>query len=369
MTLEQKPIGRSPMEVLDGTLARLTVTPAGGAGVVQTAVRTLVALVFTVGIFAALLALLGANPGDGLQAIWNGALGNKFNFGQTVMITSLLALTGLAAAIPFTAHLWNVGGEGQLWFGAFVATAIGLTLPSDFPHWLLATLAVVLATLGGAVWGFVPGLLKATINANEVITSLMMTFIAIQLGNYAISTLWPSFSNQTQDVPSNALLPNIWTGTLVTAGALLAVAAVAVAWLVMARTGLGFEIRAIGLNSNAARMNGMSLGRVTIVAFVLGGAFGGLAGAIAVLGINGSLISNFSANFGYLGIAVALVARLDPLWMIPSAFLFAALRVGSNGLQAETGLSTTIGEILVTTFVVLLLVFKVIRVRYAEAAQ
>jgi ABC-type uncharacterized transport system permease subunit len=368
MTFEQNPVGRNPMTILNDALGRVTAA-APREGVWQTTLRTAGALAVTVGIFAALLALLGANPGDGLQAIWNGALGNKFNFGQTVMITSLLTLTGLAAAIPFSARLWNVGGEGQLWFGAFVAAAIALSLPSGMPHWLLASLAVIIATVGGAVWGFVPGLLKATINANEVITSLMMTFIAIQLGNYAISTLWPSFSNQTRDVPPNSLLPNIWTGTLVTAGALLAVAAAAVAWLLMARAGLGFEIRAIGLNANAAQMNGMRLGRVTILAFVIGGAFGGLAGAIAVLGINGALISNFSANFGYLGIAVALVARLDPAWIIPSAFLFAALRVGSNGLQAETSLSTTVGEILVTTFVVLLLAFKVIRLRYAEAAQ
>jgi len=369
VAVEQNPLGRSPMAVLNDTLARVTAAPRQDGGFLHTALRTALALAVTVAIFAALLALLGANPWDGLKAIWNGALGNRFSFGQTVMITSLLSLTGLAAAIPFAAHLWNVGGEGQLWFGAFVATAMALTLPSDLSPWLMVPIAVVVATFGGAVWGFVPGLLKASINANEVITSLMMTFIAIQLGNYAISTLWPSFSNQTQDVPANSLLPNIWGGTLVTAGAPLAVAAVVLAWVLMARTGLGFEIRAIGLNPSTARMSGMRIGRITILAFVIGGAFGGLAGAIAVLGINGALISNFSANFGYLGIAVALVARLNPAWIIPSAFLFAALRVGSNGLQAETGLSTTVGEVLVTTFVVLLLAFRVIRLRYAEAAQ
>lgn len=369
MAIDQNSIGRSPMSLLNDTLSRLSAPRSDGGSFLQTALRTALALALTIGIFAALLALLGVDPWDGFRAIWNGALGNKFNFGQTVMITSLLALTGLAAAIPFSAHLWNVGGEGQLWFGAFVSTAISLTLPSDLSPWLAVPVAVIAATFGGAVWGFVPGLLKASIQANEVITSLMMTFIAIQLGNYAISTLWPSFSNQTQDVPANALLPNIWTGTLVTAGVPFMLAAVLLTWLLMARTGLGFEIRAIGLNPNAARMNGMRIGRITILAFAIGGACGGLAGAIAVLGINGALISNFSANFGYLGIAVALVARLNPAWIIPSAFLFAALRVGSSGLQAETGLSTTVGEVLVTTFVVLLLAFRVIRLRYAEAAQ
>lgn len=351
---------------LDETLRRLTLPREDW---LRAVLRTLVALAVTVAIFAVLLAALGASPLDSLQALYNGSVGNRFNFGQTLMIASLLALTGLAAAIPFSAHLWNVGGEGQLWFGAFTSIAVALTLPADLDPRIFVPAAVIASVVGGAFWGFVPGVLKATINANEVITSLMMTFIAIQVGNYAISTLFPAQTNATEYAPPGSLLPNIWTGTLVTAGAPLAAAAVVLAWILMSSTPLGFQIRAIGLNQNTARMNGMSIGRMTILSFAIGGAFGGLAGAVAVLGINGSLISNFSANFGYLGIAVALVARLNPVWILPSAFFFAALRTGSNTLQAETGLSTTIGEILVTTFVVLLLAFRVIRLRYAEAAQ
>jgi simple sugar transport system permease protein len=351
---------------LDETIRRLT---APSEGWLRGVVRTLLALGATVGIFALLLHLLGAGPIDSLEALYTGSVGNRFNFGQTVMIASLLAMTGLAAAIPFAAHLWNIGGEGQLWFGAFTAVAIALTLPADLDPRILVPVTVVACAVAGGFWGFVPGILKATINANEVITSLMMTFIAIQIGNYAISTLFPTQSNSTEYVPQGALLPNIWFGTLVTVGAPLAAGAVLIAWVLMSRTGLGFEIRAIGLNPNAARMNGMSIGRVTVFAFTIGGAFGGIAGAIAVLGMNGALISGFSANFGYIGIAVALVARLNPVWILPSAFLFSALRTGSNTLQAETGLSTTIGEILVTTFVVLLLAFRVIRLRYTEATQ
>lgn len=332
-------------------------------------VRLALALAATLAIFAGIIAALGTGPLDAFEALYRGSVGNKFNFGQTAMIASLLACTGLAAAIPFQAHLWNVGGEGQLWFGAFTAVAVALTLPTSMAGWQAMTLTVAAATVAGAFWGFVPGILKATINANEIITSLMLVFIAIQVGNYAISTLFPSQSNQTQSVPIDFLLPNVWTGTLVTVGAPLAAGAAVVAWILMSRTPLGFQIRAVGLNPNAARINGMSTGRVAALSFTIGGAFGGLAGAIAVLGINGALISGFSANFGFIGIAVALVARLNPAWILPSAFLFAALRTGSNGLQAQTGISTTVGEILVTTFVVLLLAFRVIRLRYAEAAQ
>jgi ABC-type uncharacterized transport system permease subunit len=333
--------------------------------------RILIAFAATIAIFAVLIELLGADAGTAFRAVWDGSFGNKFNFGQTLMITALLAATGLAAAIPFRAQLWNVGGEGQMWFGAFVVLAVALNLPESMPNGLAVALLVVVGMIGGAVWGLVPGLLKATINANEVITSLMMTFVAIELGAWAIDGIWPQgASNQTESVPLNAQMPNIWTGTLVTWGAPLAAVAVVVAWVVMSRTRLGFEIRAIGLNPDAARMNGMSVGKIAIVTFTLGGAFAGLAGAIFILGINSALPAGFSLNnFGYLGIAVALVARLNPGWIIPSALLFAALRVGSDGLQATTGLSTTVGQILVAVFVVLLLSFRLIRFSYPEAAR
>jgi simple sugar transport system permease protein len=333
--------------------------------------RTLGAIVATAVIFALLITALGASPGSAFNAMINGAFGGKFNFGQTIMIASLVCCTGLAAAIPFRAHLWNVGAEGQMWFGAFSTLAIAFALPEHTTPVLFATACVIAGMVGGALWGFIPGVLKATINANEVITSLMMTFVAIELGQWATDGIWPQgASNQTRDVPVGALLPNIWPGTLVTLGAVLAVVAAAIAWVIMSRTRLGFEIRAIGLNANAARMNGMSIPRVAIVTFMLGGGFAGLAGSIFILGINGALPAGFSlSNFGYLGVAVALVARLNPAWIIPSAVLFAALRVGSDGLQAQTGLSTTVGQILMATFVVLLLAFRLIRLTYPEAAK
>ena len=333
--------------------------------------RTLGAILATAVIFWILITALGASPGSAFNAMINGAFGGKFNFGQTIMIASLLCCTGIAAAIPFRAHLWNVGAEGQMWFGAFSTLAVAFALPEHTTPVLFATACVIAGMVGGALWGFIPGVLKATINANEVITSLMMTFVAIELGQWATDGIWPQgASNQTRDVPVGALLPNIWPGTLVTLGAVLAVVAAAIAWVIMSRTRLGFEIRAIGLNANAARMNGMSISRVAIVTFMLGGAFAGLAGSIFILGINGALPAGFSlSNFGYLGVAVALVARLNPAWIVPSAVLFAALRVGSDGLQAQTGLSTTVGQILMATFVVLLLAFRLIRLTYPEAAK
>jgi simple sugar transport system permease protein len=337
---------------------------------VRTLASPLAAVAATLGLVALVVSVLGADPGTVFKELVTGAIGSKFTLGETVMIASLLALTALAAAIPFSARLWNVGGEGQLYFGAFVAAGVSLTLPASLPHALLAPLVVAAATLGGAVWALVPGLLKAAINANEVIVSLMMTFIAILLADYAITVIWPQgTAPQTADVPGNSTLPNIWSGTLVTAGAPLALLAVLFAWVIMFRTALGFEIRAIGSNVHACRLSGIRIGRVTIVAFALGGAFAGLGGAVAVLGMNNALVSGFSGNFGFLGIAVALVAGLSPTWILPAAFFFAVLRVGSDGLQASSGLSPTIGEVLAATFIILLLAFRVIRLQYAEAVE
>ena len=352
---------------IDQLMRQLT---APSEGWLRKAGATAVSIAATAAIVAVILLLMGANPWTALSALVSGALGNKFNFGQTVMITTMLALTGLAAAIPFSARLWNVGGEGQMYFGAFCAAGLGLTLPASLPHWFFAPLILVLSAIGGAVWGFIPGALKALINANEVIVSLMSVFVAILLANYAITVVWPQgIAPQTRDAPANTLLPNIWSGTLITAGAPVALLCVIAAWVIMARTRLGFEIRAVGLNPLAARLNGMHVGRIAVYSFMLGGAFAGIAGAIAVVGIYGDLPTDFSGNFGFLGIAVALVARLSPVWILPSAFFFAILRVGSNGLQVATGLSPSVGEIIVATFVILLLAFRVIRLRYAEAAQ
>ena len=335
----------------------------------RTLLTTAGALLATIGVIVVIFVALGVNAGTGLWTVIDGSLGSKFAFGQTVSITTILILTGLAAAIPFAARLWNIGGEGQLYFGAFTGAAIALTLPANTPPWLFASLAVLAGIFGGMVWGLIPGLLKAAVGANEMIVSLMTVFIAILIANYAITDLWPDgFAPATKEVPLGAQLPRIWDGTLVDVGALLAVVAVAVAWLVMSRMRLGFEIRAIGLNSQTARMNGISTRRGAVAAFALGGGFAGLAGAIAVVGMNGELVDNFSRNFGFIGIAVALVARLNPLWIIPSALFFAILRVGTNSLPAKTGLDASLGEVLVATFVIMLLASRVIKLRYAEAA-
>jgi simple sugar transport system permease protein len=222
----------------------------------------------------------------------------------------------------------------------------------------------------GALYGAVPGWLKARFDASEIVTSLMLNFVAASLAAWVIFDVYPEgFVQRTEAIHVNAELPRPIDGSLVDVGIIIAVAAAVIAWFVMKQTRLGFSIRAIGANNSASRLSGIRTERVTVQTFLMAGAFAGLAGSLVVQGRDHSLLQDFSANLGFLGIGVALVARLHPLWIIASASFFAILRVGSNSLQAGAGLSPVVGEIVIATFVILLMVTKVIKFRYPESVD
>jgi simple sugar transport system permease protein len=333
-------------------------------------VRTLLALVVTLAAVSGLIAVLGANPIVAWKAIIKGSLGSLFNVGQTITVAGILILTGLAAAVPFSARLWNVGGEGQMTLGAIAAAILGIVLPATLPRWLLVPVIVLCAAAAGALFAAIPGYLKARFDASEVVVTLMLNFVATFGAVWVISEGWPEgFVQRTRSVSENASLPRPFPGTLVDVGIFVALAAVVVGWVLLSRTSLGFEIRAMGANARASLLAGIKTTRVTVVAFLIAGAFAGLAGALIVLGRDRSLLQNFSANFGFLGIGVALVGRLKPPAILPAAILFAILRVGSNNLQAAAGLTPSVGEVIVAVLVILLMVAGVIRFRYPESSS
>ena len=332
--------------------------------------RTLLALAGTLAAMSVLVWAMGANPLEVARAIVVGALGNPFNIGQTVVITGILILTALAAAIPFTARLWNVGGEGQMTVGAIAAGVLGIVLPGTWSRWLLVPAVLIGSMVAGALYGAIPGWLKARFDASEIVTSLMLNFVAASMAAWVIFEVYPEgFVQRTKPIHVNSELPRPIDGSLIDIGIIIAVASAVIAWFVMRHTRLGFSIRAIGANNPASRLSGIRTDRVTVLTFLMAGAFAGLAGALIVQGRDHSLSQDFSANLGFLGIGVALVARLHPLWIIGSAAFFAILRVGSNSLQAGAGLSPVVGEIVIATFVILLMVTKVIKFRYPESVD
>ena len=327
------------------------------------------ALLLTAAIMALIVLAFGANPWTVAKAIVNNSLSKQFFLGQTVMIGSLLVLTGLAAAIPFTARLWNIGGEGQMYAGAVVSVTLGIMLPAGMSRVLFVLILIAGAAAGGAIWGAVPGALKAYFGISEIVTSLMLNFLAVFAANYVVTEAWPEITAQlhSEVINDNARFPDFWATARVDISVFVALAAALAGWMLITRTAMGFSIRAIGANPRAARLAGVRTRRVMISSFAAAGAAGGLAGAVAVGGIHHDLPLGFSASYGYLGIAVALLARLNPLAVLPAAFVFSALRVGSNSLQAAADVSPALGNVLIATFVIVLMVTGAIRFRYAQS--
>ncbi len=332
--------------------------------------RTVLALGGTLVAMAVMVWALGAGPIEVGKSIIIGSLGNPFNLSQTIITVGILIATALAAAIPFSARLWNVGGEGQMTMGAVTAAVLGIVVPETWPAWLMIPAVMVGAMLGGALFAAIPGWLKARFDASEIVTTLMLNFVAINAAAWVIFDVFPEgFVQRTESIHDSAKLPRPFEGWLVDIGIVFAVVAAVAAWFIVRHTQLGFSVRAIGANGKAARLAGIRTERVTVQTFLLAGAFAGLAGALIVQGRDHSLLQDFSANLGFVGIGVALVARLNPIGIIASAVLFGILRVGSNSLQAGAGLSPVVGEMVIATFVILLMVTGVIRFKYPESAD
>lgn len=332
--------------------------------------RTALALAGTLVAMAAMVWALGATPTQVGKSILIGSLGNPFNLSQTIVTVGILIATALAAAIPFSARLWNVGGEGQMTMGAVAAAVLGILVPEGWSAWLAIPAVMAGAMLAGALFAAIPGWLKARFDASEIVTTLMLNFVAINAAAWVIFDVFPEgFVQRTESIQVNAELPRPIEGWLVDIGIVFALVAAVVAWFVVRHTRLGFSVRAIGANGKAARLAGIRTERVTVQTFLLAGGFAGLAGALIVQGRDHSLLQDFSANLGFVGIGVALVARLHPLAIIASAALFGVLRVGSNSLQAGAGLSPVVGEMVIATFVVLLMVTGVIKFQYPESSD
>jgi simple sugar transport system permease protein len=268
---------------------------------------------------------------------------------ETGVAATPYMFTGLAVALGFRGGLFNIGAEGQLYIGALSAAVVG-AMPSGWPVWLHLPLALGAGGLGGALWGGLPGYLKARLGVHEVINTIMMNYIAVQLVDYLVKQALrdPTASvDRTAAILPTAILPALFGATTrLHAGLLLALVALgAVAWL-LARTTIGFEIRTVGLNPSAARYAGMPVARTLVLTMALSGGLAGLAGASEVLGVYHTLPAAFSTGYGFDAIAVALVARSHPWGILPAALLWGGLRNGAGLMQVRTGVSIDVVNVL-----------------------
>lgn len=293
--------------------------------------------------------------------LWDGAFGNTYNFSETLVNTIPIIYTGLSVAIAFRAGLFNIGAEGQMTVAALTSAVVAL----QFASWtdavsrgvpgavagsasgtvqsvvvsLVPVVAVVAALLAGALagaaWGYIAGALKSRTGAHEVITTIMMNYVALLLTTYLVKYYLkaPGPVTQTPLIPGAARLPALISGTRLTWALPLGVLLIAAAHWVFKRSRLGYELEAIGENPSAAEYAGIDVGKRTSLAMALSGAAAGLAGSAVVLGVLNRFIAGFSPGYGYMGIAVALLARNHPWAILPAALLFGALQNGGVQMQ------------------------------------
>ena len=293
---------------------------------------------------ALMLLILKVNPITAYAALWDGAFGSTNSFAETLVKATPLLLVALGICISFRGDVINIGGEGQMIVGAVLATWIGLTF-TDAPGWLVITLALFAGFLGGAVWGGIPGALKAYFNVNEILSTVMMNAIAVQLMNFLLRgpMIDPSQAELASKIPQTARLIDAFhlarmAPTRLHMGALIAVILAFLVYILLWRTTLGYRIRAVGQSPFASRYAGVKVQRYMVLALLLSGAFAGLAGAVQVYGVNYRMItdgsaSGFTGSAGFNGIVAALFGQLHPLWSIPASILFGALLVGANKMQ------------------------------------
>jgi general nucleoside transport system permease protein len=289
---------------------------------------------------AAMLLFLKANAFHAYAALVAGVFGSVYGFTQSLVKATPLLLVGLGICISFRASVINIGGEGQIIAGALMATWFSLTFRT-WPGWLLIPTTMTMGFIGGAVWGFIPGILKARWKVNEILSTVMMNAIGIQLMNFLLRgpLIDPAgvkagiFLHQSERLPEQVWLPRLVPQTLLHAGAIIAVILAVAVYIFLWRTTIGYRIRAVGFNSDAARYSGINVPVYQALSLTLAGGFAGLAGVVEVIGVQHRLLEGITSGYGFSGIVAALFGGLHPLGAIPASWLFGSLLVGADKMQ------------------------------------
>jgi general nucleoside transport system permease protein len=300
----------------------------------------LVALAIAALVGDVLILIFGQSPGEVYRQLLEGTWGNAYGFGQVIYKATTLTFTGLAVAIGIRAGLFNIGAESQLASGGFLAALVGLALPVGTPGIIAILLCLVAAAAGGGVVGAIPGALKARFGASEVIVTIMLNFIVLALLNYIVAAhVHVAETLHTPEMHAGSM-PRLgdvsarFAGSAANTTFLFALAAAAAVWWYLFRTRQGYELRAVGLQPDAAEYGGVRVGSVWAKAMIVSGALAGLGGVNYVLGYKHYYEEGFGTGSGFLGIAVALVGRNHPVGVVIAALLFATLSQGGLAVNA-----------------------------------
>lgn len=340
--------------------------PIANPSLARTFLLPAAAIAATVVIASLLAMAAGANPFAVLGLIVKGAAGSKFALLETLNRATPLIFTGLAVAVAFRAKLWNIGAEAQLYAGALVTVVLG-TGALGWPSGLLLPTLAVLAMLAGAVVLLVPALLKVRFGVDEVVTTLLFNFIFLLFISMLLEGPlkdpmgmgWPKSAR----LLSEARLPRIFDGLRLHWGFALALIAAGIVWVIERRTTLGYEMRAVGLNREAAKFAGIPVNAVLIKTALLSGGLAALAGYSEAAGLKGNLTLDLSPGFGYTGIIVAMLALLNPLAVVAAALFVAGIFVGADSMSRAVGVPTYLADIMLAT-ALLLMVLAIMLTRF-----
>jgi simple sugar transport system permease protein len=296
---------------------------------------------------AIMLVALGASPLKGFESMFKGAFGSSSALTETLLKATPLLFVGVGITIAFRANVINIGGEGQMVAGGLLSTIVAINAPESWPALIMLPLVIIAGLVGGAIWGAIPGALKAYYGVNEILSTIMLNVVAVQLMNFLLrgSLIDPLEVERGTRIPQTARLnesadlPLLFGSGRLHIGFLLAILAAVAAYIVLWRTPLGYRIRAVGQNTDASRYAGIPVKRTIVLALTMSGAMAGLAGAVLVFGseshrmVTDGSTAGFTGSAGFNGIVAALFGGLHPLWTIPASFLFGGLLVGGNALQ------------------------------------
>jgi simple sugar transport system permease protein len=323
---------------------------------------SLIAVIVALLVGALVIWLGGGNPWRAYAHIARYSFGSVGVLSDTMVKAIPLMLVGLACSLAFRMKLWNIGAEGQFFLGAFGASFIVLlpVLPEDAPKWLFIVTMVLSGMAFGALWGFIPGFLKARFNVNEIISTLMMNYIAVEWNNYFIYAVWSEGGFQMSRMfQRNAWLPRLsdfaerfpaFSGLTTHMGLLFALVAAVILWVILSRSQWGYEIRLIGDNPRAAEYAGISIGKNVVLVMLVSGALAGLAGMSEISGVVHRLQGAISPGYGYTGIIIAWLAKLNPLAVILTSILFGALILAGREIQ-PAGIPTLIQGVIMVCLI------------------
>jgi simple sugar transport system permease protein len=321
--------------------------------------KPVAALAIAAALISMVLLALGASPVGVFAALAEGAFGTWYACADTIVKSTPLVFTGLAVALAFSGALWNIGADGQLTIGAVAAGAIGPHL-AGAPHPLAIAIMFAAGAFGGALWGGLAGWLRARRDVNEVISTIMLNFVAVQLLSWMVhgplmeaSGAYPT----STPIALSAELEIYFAPSRLNLGMLLAMMLAVGCYVLLYRTGAGFELRAMGRNRRASAFFGVRISALTVWVMTLSGALAGLGGAVQISAISHRLYEKLSPGWGFEAIAVALVARLNPLAIIPAALFFGALDNGSQAMQRAQGVSPVLVQVIQGLVILIILAF------------